>query len=65
MNLDIRTELKTEAEKASTLSRQAVEALKTGDFNLGRSLMKDAAMAGKKCQVLLHEIQKAKAKANG
>jgi hypothetical protein len=60
MNPNIRKELKTEANRASTLSRQAIEAMKGGDFNLGRSLMKDAAMAGKKCQVLLHEIKQAK-----
>jgi hypothetical protein len=61
MNSDIRTELKTEAKRASNLSREAIEALKAGDFNLGRNLMKEASIAGKKCQVLLHEIQKAKA----
>lgn len=60
MTSDIREQLKTESKKAKTLSSQAVEAMKAGDFNLGRSLMKDAAMAGKKCQVLLHEIQQAK-----
>jgi hypothetical protein len=60
MNPDIRAELKTEAKRASTLSREAVEALQTGDFNLGRNLMKEASIAGKKCQVLLHEIQKTK-----
>lgn len=53
-------QLKTASKQAKTLSRQAVEAMKAGDFQLSRALIKDAAMAGKKCQVLLHEIQQAK-----
>lgn len=60
MTQNIREDLKIASKQASTLSRQAVEALKAGDFNLGRSLMKDAAMSGRKCQVLLYELEKAK-----
>ena len=60
MTQNLRNQLKTESKRAKILSRQAVDAMKTGNFNLGRGLMKEAAMAGKKCQVLLHEIQQAK-----
>lgn len=60
MTQNIREELKIAAKQVSTLSQQAVEAHKAGNFQLSRTLMKDAVIAGKKCQVLLHELKKAK-----
>lgn len=60
MTDNLREQLKIASKQASTLSQQALKAHKEGNTELSRTLMKDASMAGKKCQVLLHEIQKAK-----
>ncbi|MEM8777575.1 MAG: hypothetical protein AAGF26_01625 [Cyanobacteria bacterium P01_G01_bin.49] len=57
MTPEIRQQLKASARQATTLSRQALEAMQAGDFQLSRTLIKEAAIAGKKCQVFLHENQ--------
>lgn len=53
-------EAKIASKQASTLSKQALEAHRAGNSELSRTLMKDAVMASKKCQVLLYELEKAK-----
>lgn len=60
MSQNIREEAKIASKQASTLSKQALEAYRSGNTELSRNLMKDAVMASKKCQVLLHELQKNK-----
>jgi RNase P subunit RPR2 len=62
MNQNIPEEIKIVAKQASNLSQQALEAYREGNAELSRNLMKDAVMASKKCQVLIYELQKAKAK---
>ena len=57
MQLEIKTQLKTEARRASQLTRQAVEAMKAGNFKTSQNLIKEAVIAGRKCQILLHENQ--------
>ena len=57
MNPEIQNQLRTEAKRATTLSRKAVEAMKAGNFEVSQTLIKDAAIAGRKCQILLHENQ--------
>ena len=61
MNQHIPEELKIASKQAATLSKQALEAHRTGNTELSRNLIKDAVMASKKCQVLIHELQKVKA----
>lgn len=60
MTDNLREQLKIASKQASTLSQQALKAHREGNAELSRTLMKDASIAGKKCQVLLHELQKAK-----
>ncbi|NJK47458.1 hypothetical protein HC931_04015 [Candidatus Gracilibacteria bacterium] len=43
------------AARATKLSSDAVEAMKIGNFNLSRTLLKDAVEAGRKCQTLIKE----------
>lgn len=49
------TQLHTEAARAAKLSSEAVEAMKAGNFNLSRTLIKDAVEAGRICQSLIKE----------
>ena len=43
------------AARAAKLSSNAVSAMRAGDFNLSRTLLKDAVEAGRKCQILINE----------
>jgi hypothetical protein len=58
MTPEIPPDLKTASKQAKILSRQALEAARAGDYQLSQTLIKEAARAGKKCQVLLDEIPK-------
>lgn len=54
-DLEVKQQLKTEARRASSLSRQALKAAEDNDYETSRKLLASAVIAGKKCQVLLHE----------
>jgi RNase P subunit RPR2 len=58
---NLREQLRIASKQASTLSQEAFKAYREENAKLSRTLIEDAAMAGKKSQVLLYEIQKAKA----
>jgi phage shock protein A len=49
------TQIQQSAARAAKLSSDAVSAMRAGDFNLSRTLLKDAVEAGRKCQGLIKE----------
>jgi hypothetical protein len=52
---DRANQIRENAARAAKLSSDAVEAMKSGNFNLSRTLLKDAVEAGRKCQTLIKE----------
>jgi hypothetical protein len=52
---DRANQIRENAARAAKLSSDAVEAMKSGNFNLSRILLKDAVEAGRKCQTLIKE----------
>lgn len=57
-NEEIKASLRNLSSQASQKSKEAVFALKAGNFELGRNLIKEAVKAGKNCQDLIAQNQK-------
>ncbi len=57
MSNDVKAEIRTLSSQAARVSKNAVSALKAGNFEQGKTLIKQAVDAASNCQKLIQKSQ--------